>query len=61
MRFTNSGSEAGMLAVKAARHITGRPYILKAVGAYHGSYPDLEAGLYGRGDLEGRALTAQFQ
>lgn len=60
IRFTNSGSEAGMLAVKAARQVTGRPYILKAVGAYHGSYPDLEAGLYGRGDLEGRALTAAF-
>jgi glutamate-1-semialdehyde 2,1-aminomutase len=60
LRFTNSGSEAGMLAVKAARHITGRPYIVKSVGAYHGSYPDLEAGLYGRGDLEGRALVAPF-
>jgi glutamate-1-semialdehyde 2,1-aminomutase len=60
MRFTNSGSEAGMLAVKAARHLTGRPYILKSVGAYHGSYPDLEAGLYGKGDLEGRALVAPF-
>jgi glutamate-1-semialdehyde 2,1-aminomutase len=59
-RFTNSGSEAGMLAVKAARHVTGRPYILKSVGAYHGSYPDLEAGLYGKGDLEGRALVAPF-
>jgi len=60
LRFTNSGSEAGMLAVKAARHITGRPYIVKAVGAYHGSYPDLEAGLYGQGDLVGRALVAPF-
>lgn len=60
LRFTNSGSEAGMLAVKAARHVTGRPYILKSIGAYHGSYPDLEAGLYGQGDLEGRALVAPF-
>jgi len=60
VRFTNSGSEAGMMAVKAARHVTGRPYILKSVGAYHGSYPDLEAGLYGQGDLEGRALVAPF-
>jgi glutamate-1-semialdehyde 2,1-aminomutase len=60
LRFTNSGSEAGMLAVKAARHVTGRPYILKSVGAYHGSYPDLEAGLYGQGDLQGRALVAPF-
>jgi glutamate-1-semialdehyde 2,1-aminomutase len=60
IRFTNSGSEAAMIAVKAARHITGRPYILKAIGAYHGSYPDLEAGLYGQADLPGRALTAHF-
>lgn len=60
VRFTNSGSEAGMLAVKAARHVTGRPYILKSFGAYHGSYPDLEAGLYGQGDLQGRALVAPF-
>ncbi len=60
VRFTNSGSEAGMLAVKAARHITGRRYIVKAYGAYHGSYPDLEAGLYGQGDVEGRALVASF-
>jgi len=60
LRFTNSGSEAGMLAVKAARHLTGRPYLVKAVGAYHGSYPDLEAGLYGQGSLSGRALIATF-
>lgn len=60
LRFTNSGSEAGMLAVKAARHVTGRPYIVKSVGAYHGSYPDLEAGLYGQGDVPGRALVAPF-
>jgi len=60
VRFTNSGSEAGMMAVKAARHVTGRPYVVKSVGAYHGSYPDLEAGLYGQGDLAGRALVAPF-
>ncbi|MGA2188966.1 MAG: aminotransferase class III-fold pyridoxal phosphate-dependent enzyme [Steroidobacteraceae bacterium] len=60
LRFTNSGSEAGMLAVKAARRITGRPCIVKSVGAYHGSYPDLEAGLYGMGDLDGRAFVAPF-
>jgi glutamate-1-semialdehyde 2,1-aminomutase len=60
LRFTNSGSEAGMIAVKAARHFTGRPYLLKFIGAYHGSYPDLEAGLYGQADIPGRALTARF-
>jgi glutamate-1-semialdehyde 2,1-aminomutase len=60
LRFTNSGTEAGMLAVKAARHVSARPYIVKAVGAFHGSYPDLEAGLYGQADLAGRALVATF-
>jgi len=60
VRFTNSGSEAGMLAVKAARQFTHRPYILKFTGAYHGSYPDLEAGLYGQADIPGRALTVPF-
>jgi glutamate-1-semialdehyde 2,1-aminomutase len=49
-----------MLAVKVARHVTSRPYLIKSVGAYHGSYPDLEAGLYGQGDLPGRALVARF-
>jgi len=49
-----------MLAVKTARHVTGRPYIVKSIGAYHGSYPDLEAGLYGMGDLDDRALVAAF-
>jgi glutamate-1-semialdehyde 2,1-aminomutase len=60
LRFTNSGSEAGMIAVKAARQFTGRPYLLKFTGAYHGSYPDLEAGLYGQADIPGRALTVPF-
>ncbi len=60
VRFANSGSEAAMLAVKAARQLTGRTHIVKAVGAYHGSYPDLEAGLYGQGDLAGRAFVAPF-
>jgi glutamate-1-semialdehyde 2,1-aminomutase len=60
LRFTNSGSEAGMLAVEAARHLTGRSLIVKFVGAYHGSYPDLEAGLYGQGDLDGRARVVPF-
>jgi glutamate-1-semialdehyde 2,1-aminomutase len=60
LRFTNSGSEAAMIAVKAARWVTRRPLIVKSAGAYHGSYPDLEAGLYGQGDLAGRTLVARF-
>jgi len=60
VRFTNTGTEATMLAVKLARRATGRPLILKAVHAYHGSYDDLEAGLGGRGELPGRTLLADF-
>jgi glutamate-1-semialdehyde 2,1-aminomutase len=60
VRFTNTGTEAGMLAVKVARHVTGRPLILKSWGAYHGSYDDLEAGLYGNGALAGRTVLGRF-
>lgn len=45
MRFTNSGSEAVMLAVKAARAYTGRPKIAKFEGCYHGSYDVVEVSL----------------
>lgn len=38
IRFCNSGSEAVMLAVKAARAFTGRPGLAKIEGAYHGIY-----------------------
>ncbi len=60
VRFTNSGSEAGMLAVKLARRATGRELILKFRYAYHGSFPDLEAGLYGAGELRDRVAVAEF-
>jgi glutamate-1-semialdehyde 2,1-aminomutase len=60
VRFTNTGTEATMLGVKLARHATGRPLIVKFRGAYHGSYDDLEAGLYGIGELEGRTLLGDF-
>jgi glutamate-1-semialdehyde 2,1-aminomutase len=45
IRFTNSGSEAVMMAVKAARAHTGRPKIAKFEGAYHGSYDFVEVSL----------------
>jgi glutamate-1-semialdehyde 2,1-aminomutase len=38
IRFCNSGSEAVMLAVKAARAFTGKAKIAKFEGAYHGIY-----------------------
>jgi glutamate-1-semialdehyde 2,1-aminomutase len=38
VRFANSGTEAVMNAIKAARAFTGRPAIAKCEGAYHGTY-----------------------
>ena len=37
VRFCNSGTEAVLFAIKAARASTGRPLIAKIEGAYHGS------------------------
>lgn len=59
-RFTNSGSESGMIAARVARQFTGRNILVKSRYAYHGSYPDLEAGLYGQEDIAGRCLIAAF-
>ncbi len=42
MRFVNSGTEALMVGIKAARAFTGRPMIAKAEGAYHGAYDFVE-------------------
>jgi glutamate-1-semialdehyde 2,1-aminomutase len=38
LRFTNSGTEATMLAIRAARAFTGRSTILTFAGAYHGTH-----------------------
>jgi glutamate-1-semialdehyde 2,1-aminomutase len=38
LRFTNSGTEATMNAVRAARAFTGRPKIAKFEGAFHGTH-----------------------
>ncbi len=38
LRFCNSGTEATMGAIRAARAFTGRPAILKMAGGYHGSH-----------------------
>ncbi len=38
MRFTNSGTEAVMMALRLARHVTGRSKVMRFAGAYHGSY-----------------------
>lgn len=38
IRFVNSGTEAVMCCLKAARAFTGRPKIAKVEGSYHGLY-----------------------
>jgi len=53
VRFTNSGTEANLMAVSAARAITGRPKILVFNGGYHGGV------FYFRG--HGSLLNAPFE
>src|SRR5713101_7352095 len=53
VRFTNSGTEANLMAVSAARAITGRPKILVFNGGYHGGV------FYFRG--HGSTLNAPFE
>lgn len=45
IRFSNSGTEAVMMALKAARAFTNRAKIAKVEGAYHGSYDYAEVSL----------------
>jgi glutamate-1-semialdehyde 2,1-aminomutase len=60
VRFTGTGTEAAMLAVKVARAHTGRPIVVKAWDGYHGSFDDLEVGLGGREESPGRVALARF-
>ena len=63
IRFCNSGSEAVMMAIKAARAYSGKPKIAKCEGAYHGSYDFAEVSLdptpesWGNGDPESVAYA----
>ncbi len=52
-RFSNSGTEAVMIAIRAARAYTGRDLIVRFDGCYHGTY-DLVA-LDSRGITRGTA------
>lgn len=45
IRFMNSGTEAVMQAIKAARAYTGKPKIAKCENSYHGSYDFAEVSL----------------
>ena len=58
VRFTNSGSEANMLAVELARAVTGRKKVLMAADGYHGSFPDVAA--VPEGTIRPGTLVAPF-
>ena len=45
VRFCCSGTEAVMFACRAARAYTGKSKILKQVGSYHGTIPEMELGM----------------
>ncbi len=55
VRFANSGTEAVMIAVMAARAATGRNKIAKIEGAYHGSYDAMSVSVYPTPELWGAA------
>lgn len=44
IRFTNSGSESSALALRLARHATGRREVTLVEGGYHGAVPPFTAG-----------------
>jgi len=56
VRFTNSGSEATLQALRAARAFSGRPRIAKAEGGYHGSHDLVDVGITRFGESIGEAL-----
>jgi len=47
LRFTSSGTEATMFAIRAARAFTGRPLLAKFERSYHGTHDGVMAGTAG--------------
>jgi glutamate-1-semialdehyde 2,1-aminomutase len=56
VRFTNSGTEASMNAIRAARAFTGRPRIAKVEGGYHGTMDDVMVSVHPSADEAGNRL-----
>ena len=46
IRFTNSGTEATMMAIRGARRYTGKEKIVKIEGGYHGSHEYVSVSVY---------------
>jgi glutamate-1-semialdehyde 2,1-aminomutase len=66
VRYCNSGTEATLFAMRAARAFTGKDAIIKMDGAYHGTHdfvevnvsPDSSAKDFPQAHLEGRGIPA---
>ena len=66
LRFTNSGTEATMMMMRAARAYSGRDIIVKIDGGYHGSHDfveinisaEVEAGQEPKARLESRGVPS---
>ena len=56
VRFTSSGTEATMNAVRAARAFTGRHKIAKIEGGYNGSWDDVMVSTHPSGEQSGDVL-----
>ncbi len=56
VRFTNSGTEATMCAIRAARAFTGRQKIAKIEGGYNGSWDDVMVSTHPSGEQSGDLL-----
>ena len=57
-RFTGSGSEATMDAIRIARAFTGRDVVVKMLGAYHGHHDAVMVGIDGGGPYGAGIPTA---
>lgn len=64
VRMTNSGTEATMSAVRLARGFTGRPYIIKFAGCYHGHADSLlvcaGSGALTHGEPDSAGVPAEY-
>ncbi|MDD6221744.1 MAG: aspartate aminotransferase family protein [Lachnospiraceae bacterium] len=52
VRFCNSGTEATLFAVRAAKAFTGKPGMIKALGGYHGTTDCMEYNVSVEADFE---------
>ena len=53
VRFTNSGTEAGLYAIRTARVFTGREDLIKAEGGYNGGWEAAQVSVKHVGDFPG--------